>query len=31
MVGRMAYNQPWDLTRIDREIFGETKDSLNRE
>lgn len=31
MVGRMAYNTPWDLVRVDRELFGETEDTKNRE
>jgi hypothetical protein len=31
MVGRMAYNTPWDLVRVDRELYGETEDSKNRE
>jgi len=31
MVGRMAYNNPWEIARIDRELFGETEDSKNRE
>jgi tRNA-dihydrouridine synthase len=32
MVGRMAYNTPWDLVRIDRELYGdETSHSKNRE
>lgn len=31
MVGRMAYNNPWELTKIDRELFGVKEDSLNRE
>lgn len=31
MVGRMAYNNPWELAKIDRELFGCTNDSLNRE
>jgi hypothetical protein len=31
MVGRMAYNTPWDLVRVDRELYGDTEDSKNRE
>jgi hypothetical protein len=31
MVGRMAYNTPWDLVRVDRELYGETEESKNRE
>ena len=31
MVGRLAYNTPWELTKVDRLLFGETKDSPNRE
>lgn len=31
MVGRMAMNTPWELSRVDRELFGSTEDSLNRE
>mmetsp|Transcript_26258 Transcript_26258/g.25427 ORF Transcript_26258/g.25427 Transcript_26258/m.25427 type:complete len:156 (+) Transcript_26258:357-824(+) len=30
MVGRMAFNSPWDLSVIDRELFGVQKDSLTR-
>lgn len=31
MVGRLAYDNPWELAKVDREIFGETSDSQNRE
>lgn len=31
MVGRMAYNTPWELSRADRELFGVKEDSMNRE
>jgi hypothetical protein len=31
MVGRMAYNTPWDLVRVDRELYGDLEDSKNRE
>jgi len=32
MVGRMAYNYPWEIARIDKEIFGvEDPSPLNRE
>ena len=31
MVGRMAYNTPWDLVRVDRELYGDTEDTKNRE
>jgi len=31
MVGRLAYNNPWEIARIDREFYGETADSKNRE
>jgi len=31
MVGRMAYNTPWDLSRIDKELYGEPEDSPNRD
>jgi hypothetical protein len=27
----MAYNTPWDLVRVDRELYGDTEDSKNRE
>ena len=31
MVGRLAYNSPWELAKADRLLFGEPSDSLNRE
>jgi hypothetical protein len=31
MAGRMAYNTPWELAKVDMELFGETADSSNRE
>lgn len=31
MSGRMAMNTPWELAKIDRDLFGETTDTLNRE
>ena len=31
MVGRMAYNNPWEMTKIDRELFGSTADSMTRD
>jgi tRNA-dihydrouridine synthase A len=31
MVGRLAYNTPWELAKADRELFGATEDSMNRE
>ena len=31
MVGRMAYNTPWDLVRVDRELYCDTEDTKNRE
>jgi tRNA-dihydrouridine synthase len=31
MVGRMAYNNPWELAKIDKELFGSNENSLNRE
>ena len=31
MVGRLAYNSPWDIVKIDRALYGYTADSLNRE
>jgi tRNA-dihydrouridine synthase len=31
MSGRMAMNTPWEVARIDREIFGDTTDTMTRE
>ena len=31
MAGRMAYYSPWELAKVDREIYGDTEDSLTRE
>ena len=32
MSGRMARNYPWDITRIDREVFGDTScNTMTRE
>ena len=31
MVGRLAYNSPWELAKADRELFGVKEDSMNRE
>lgn len=31
MVGRIAYQGPWELAKVDREIYGCAEDSMNRE
>lgn len=31
MSGRMAMNTPWEVAKIDREIFGEDVETMNRE
>ena len=31
MSGRMAMNTPWEVARIDRELFGEQSDTLTRD
>ena len=31
MSGRLAMNTPWQCARIDREIFGESSDTMSRE
>lgn len=31
MSGRMAMNTPWEVARVDRELFGEQTDTLTRD
>lgn len=31
MAGRLAMYTPWEISKVDREFYGETKDSMNRE
>jgi hypothetical protein len=31
MSGRMAMNNPWEVARVDREIFSTPQDTLTRE
>ena len=31
MSGRMAMNTPWQIARIDREIYGEDTNTMTRE
>jgi hypothetical protein len=31
MVGRLAYNSPWELSKADRDLFRVKEDSMNRE
>jgi hypothetical protein len=31
MVGRLAMNSPWEVSKFDKEFFGVEHDSLNRE
>jgi len=31
MVGRVAYQSPWEIAKIDRDLFGDTADTRTRE
>jgi tRNA-dihydrouridine synthase len=30
MVGRMAYNTPWQIAAVDKAFYGSTEDTRNR-